>query len=1036
MKEKVIDFFNGIFVYERPVLKIEPEELVFDLSPGESARGSFVVSSSDERRIKGLVHARIPGMELLSDCFFARAARIEYTFTPQCLREGEVLEDRIWLETGAGEYRLPVKVRIRGGEEVTEEDRALPIVLAGENELPVCRTGEGRRESWKEKRRLENALAGIWRVLEEERRGALESTEAVKALRRSVEELVKADPGSELYPLLDVWVMLREGRQKDAACLLKKYEKARLRQVRNVSVQAVYLYVSGLSSQEGKETDRVLAQLRKLWQKYPKDQLVTAALLELDPQLRDSGRTRYLMLERQFRVGTRSRLLYQEAYALLEEDPALFTRLDDFTLQVFGRAAAQGILTVELAELAAAQATRIRSWSPLAARLFRTCYEIHPSKETAGAVCLLYIRGQRTDAEAFAWYERGVELDAKITSLYEYFIYAMPGDCKKLLPRQVLLYFQYHNTLNARQKTKVYCNLVRYGTPGEPVYEELRRQLQEFLLEQLKGRKVDDGLAWLYGKCLLPETLPEDLLEALADLLFLQKITCKERRIRAVEVCHAQLKEVVTVPLSGDCAYVPVYTKDARITLIDVQGGRHRRSVPYERRRAMIEPGFLKFCIRNLKDHLGLNLYLLDKEGGHRLEPDNLPLAWKLLEDRRVRETWAQRLRLEILDYERRHRKLDEPDERLMFSETEALGLSRAYQAAYIESLILWRQDDTALRLLWKSCCRQVEAGLLLRLLERLLAGGTYSRNLLLPLAWQVFREGVYTERVIRLLVTEGLGDTEELLRLWEAGTQFGMSLPELEERLLVQALFTEQYVCEVFPVYQSMDDRGGESVLGVAYLNYMGWLDFVKGQQIPEGVFDCLEHHLLWEDRLCTAAVLSYLRQLSFLSVQTDVRKRLARRLLEGLGPRDRRFSFMKGLTGCMGKEGRPWDQVVVEYRCDPKHRVILHYVLEYHGKTTFDYVTERLYPVCGGVFTRAFILFYGERLTWFVTETAGDGTEHSTECRTVENREETEGDSRFYRLCRMQQALDQRQEQYLEQMMEDYEELTELVEKSFRVR
>jgi len=32
------------------------------------------------------------------------------------------------------------------------------------------------------------------------------------------------------------------------------------------------------------------------------------------------------------------------------------------------------------------------------------------------------------------------------------------------------------------------------------------------------------------------------------------------------------------------------------------------------------------------------------------------------------------------------------------------------------------------------------------------------------------------------------------------------------------------------------------------------------------------------------------------------------------------------------------------------------------------------------------------------------------------VENREETEGDSRFHRLCRMQQALDQRQEQYLD--------------------
>lgn len=1036
MKEKIIDFFNGIFMYEQPVLRMQPEELVFELEAGESAGGSFVVSSSDERRIKGLVHTRIPGMSLLSDCFFARAARIEYTYIPQCLREGETFEDRIWLETSAGEYELPVKVRIKGGEAKKEEDEALPVLLAGEDELPVYRTGDGRRESWKEKRRLENTLAGIWQILEEERRGSLEHAKAAEALRRSVDELTKADPESELFPLLDAWVMLRENRQKEAAWILKKYEKNRLRQIRDVTVQAAYLYVSGLLSQDSKETDRIVGQLRKLWQKYPGNPLVTGALLRLDPQLQDSGRTRYLMLERQFRAGTRSRLLYQEAYALLEEDPALFTRLGDFTLQVLGWAAARGILTMELAELAAAQATRIRNWSPLAARFFRTCYELHPSRETAGAVCLIYIRGHRTDAEAFAWYERGVERDAKITSLYEYFIYAMPGDYKKLLPRQVLLYVQYHNTLNSGQKTKVYSNLIRYGTPGEPVYEELRRQLQEFLLEELKRRKLDEGLAWLYGKCLLPETLPEDLLEALADILFLQKITCGEKRIRAVEVSHAQLKEVVTVPLTGDCAYVPVYTKDAGITLVDAWGRRHRRSVPYERKRVMVEPAFLQLCIRKLKDHLGLNLYLLDQEGGHRLGPDNLELAWKLLEDRRVRETYGQRLRLEILDYERRHQKPEEPDERLMFSEVEALGLSREYQAAYIESLILWKQDDTALRLLWKSGCRQVEAGLLLRLLERLLAKGTYSRNLLLPLAWQVFREGAYTERVIALLVTEGPGDTKELLALWQAGIQFGMSLPELEERLLVQALFTEQYVCQVFPVYLSMDDRGGESVLGGAYLNYMGWLDFVKGQQIPDGIFDCLEHHLLWEDRLCTAAVLSYLKQLSLLSLQTDVQKRLARRLLEGLSPRDRRFSFMKGLSACMDKRGRPWDQVVVEYRCNPKHKVLLHYVLEYHGKTSFDYVTERLYPVCGGIFTRAFVLFYGERITWFVTETDQNGTKTSTECRTVENREELSGDSRFHRLCRMQQALDQRQEQKLESMMEEYEELTELVETRFPVR
>lgn len=58
MKEKIKDFFNGIFAYDQPAIRIEPAELVLELEPWETAQGSFVVSSRDERRIKGLY---IPG---------------------------------------------------------------------------------------------------------------------------------------------------------------------------------------------------------------------------------------------------------------------------------------------------------------------------------------------------------------------------------------------------------------------------------------------------------------------------------------------------------------------------------------------------------------------------------------------------------------------------------------------------------------------------------------------------------------------------------------------------------------------------------------------------------------------------------------------------------------------------------------------------------------------------------------------------------------------------------------------------------------
>ncbi|MCD8250129.1 MAG: DUF5717 family protein, partial [Lachnospiraceae bacterium] len=85
-------------------------------------------------------------------------------------------------------------------------------------------------------------------------------------------------------------------------------------------------------------------------------------------------------------------------------------------------------------------------------------------------------------------------------------------------------------------------------------------------------------------------------------------------------------------------------------------------------------------------------------------------------------------------------------------------------------------------------------------------------------------------------------------------------------------------------------------------------------------------------------------------------------------------------------------------------------------------------------GIFTKAFTLFYGERLTWFFTEEMPDGTERSTTSRTIENREEhMEGFSRYERLCRMQREYDYRHERNLRRMMRDYGELSDIVAEQF---
>ena len=112
MKEKIIDFSNGKFTYEQPKLILEPSELEMELGEGDEARGSIRVSSSDERRVKGTVLSEIPGMTLYGNSFFARAARVEFSYTPRWIRPGEQKTGRLLFLTSAGEYEIPVQIRI------------------------------------------------------------------------------------------------------------------------------------------------------------------------------------------------------------------------------------------------------------------------------------------------------------------------------------------------------------------------------------------------------------------------------------------------------------------------------------------------------------------------------------------------------------------------------------------------------------------------------------------------------------------------------------------------------------------------------------------------------------------------------------------------------------------------------------------------------------------------------------------------------------------------------------------------------------
>lgn len=93
--------------------------------------------------------------------------------------------------------------------------------------------------------------------------------------------------------------------------------------------------------------------------------------MKMDHRLMENTRMSYKLLERQFRAGARNRLIYQAGFELLKKDPALFSTLDPFTLQIFAWASAHGFLTPEMALMAAGQAGSVRRWSLLSMKLLK-----------------------------------------------------------------------------------------------------------------------------------------------------------------------------------------------------------------------------------------------------------------------------------------------------------------------------------------------------------------------------------------------------------------------------------------------------------------------------------------------------------------------------------------------------------------------------------------------------------------------------------------------------------------------------------------
>lgn len=684
--------------------------------------------------------------------------------------------------------------------------------------------------------------------------------------------------------------------------------------------------------------------------------------------------------------------------------------------------------------------TILKSRKPSKTQLARLqdAYHKFGGREMLSGICSILIKNGQTDEESFFWYKRGVQMELKITNLYEYFMMSVPEAYGESLPKNLLLYFQMENSLNSRQKAFLYANVIRFQDRDSEMYRQYEKTIQAFMLDELLKRKLNEDLAVIYERFLEEEFLTIDFAEALADIMFLRKLKCKDRRIRQVQVLYEALQRRISVPLIGGEALVPIYTPGAVILLVDEQGNCYSTSVPYTLRKLMNEQRYVEKCRELLRYHQGLYLYLCDGTSRcHVLTPENVENYKRILKINGLTARYKQEVRQEILQYYYANHDLEELDRE--FFVTETTYMDQQDRAKFTEILILRGLYEEAWDMIKEQGYSLVRVPLLIKLAARQIREFSYEEDeFLLKLCLHIFQNRKYNESILEYLTGYYYGSSQVMEDLWRAGKEFELNVFDLEERLLGQMLFTGQFKESSFQIFEDYYRLGGEGLVTRAYLTWLAHEDFVLGHQIPKKAYAYIEKGIAWEENLSDVCGLAYLNYLSQKEELNEYQRIRSEQMTRSFIQRKMRFGFMKTLLERLGKPFALEDKTFVEYRTDPAHKVVIHYVIETPREKNCNYVAERLYPVEPGIFVKEFTLFFGDRLTWFITETAEDGSQTSTPDQSyVEERKEgLLTGTKYASVYEMARSLEERDMQLLEEQLVQYGRKQFLVETLFTLK
>lgn len=863
--------------------------------------------------------------------------------------------------------------------------------------------------------RLKRIVTGVW------------ANETIEILNH----LHAVEPKEPMYELMKAQVLIINRQRQEAEWILDEFKRDWAD--RKAPIWGYYLYIMTLMEREPSYVDRMTREIEIIFHENPDSVLLFWVLSFLEEEYYNNNARKLKAIEYWVMKGNTSPYLYLEAYYLIWQDPYLLTKLDRFEIRVLRWAIRHQALTKDIASQIFQIIEMSREFNPVLYELLCAAYKANPKPASIGIICSYLIKGQQYDRKYHDWYAKGIELELRITSLYEAYLLSMDEREIVSVPKIIQMYFQYESALPYKKLAVLYNNIIASKESSPEVYQKYRRAMGRFAMEQVEQEHMDDNLAVLYADMLELGLVNEEIAHALSHILYTQKLILPEGQMARALIYQRQLKEPQIVPITGRTAYFQLYSREYVIVFEDAKGRRYSGSVKYELQPLMEPQKYLKKCMELAPEELPYIVSYFDtKQNYLTFTPeDKRYFASVLFSDKLSTEYQAQ-----IIPEIIRFYQTCEYDGVITeyLEQTDFDLMPAAFRRYMMELLVENHIYDKAYEMIRIYGNDQLGAASRVALASNMIKRYAGEEDdFLIELTEQAFVLGKYNDAMLDYLCCFYNGPTRTMLDIWKAAKAFELVTFELEERILVQMLYSEQLLPDAEKVFESYYENGGRELVVMAYLSYRAHDYFLNGTKTEGFIFEMIEARYVYRMELNDACRLALLKYLSELSEPTDTQYGIEDELLAEYTCRNMYFSFYKKLDKRLVMKYHFYDKIFLEYRANPRKHVVLHYSRDEDGE---NFVAEDMTDVYDGIFVKSFVMFFGEMIQYYISEEYGGEVEVTESSRIINNDVYGEkDDSRYNLLNQMLISATLQDEQALYHSMKQYAGYEEVTGKAFKI-